>query len=96
MQVGPDAAPAGRRRTLLLHSGGAGAPPGDITIPYQELADGGPLGFARGSKDAATQKGQASQSRRQGETERQKARPGAAKTLRWRAERRHTFARRCD
>ena len=23
-----DAAPAGRRRTLLLHSGGAGAPPG--------------------------------------------------------------------
>jgi len=25
----------------------------------------------------------------------QEARPGAAKTLRWRAERRHTFARRC-
>ena len=31
-----------------------------------------------------------------GRTEGQKARPGAVTTLRWRAERRHTFARRCD
>src|SRR5450759_1494417 len=45
MQVGSDVAPAGRRRTLLLRSGGAGAPPGDTTIPCQELADGGPPGL---------------------------------------------------
>src|ERR1019366_9093835 len=31
-----------------------------------------------------------------GANARQKARPGAVWTLRWRAERRHTFARRCD
>src|SRR5450759_2389964 len=50
--------------------------------------------LARGSKDAATRKGQASQSRRQGETERQKARPGAVTTSRWSAERRARLARR--
>jgi hypothetical protein len=37
-----DAAPAGRRRTLLLHSGGAGVPPGGTMTPREELADGGP------------------------------------------------------
>ena len=37
----PDAVPAGRRRTLLLHPGGAGAPPGVTRDPCQELADGG-------------------------------------------------------
>src|ERR1019366_8376416 len=57
MQVGPDAAPAGRRRTLLLHSGGAGAPPGDITIPYQELADGGPLGLPEARKTRPPKRG---------------------------------------
>ena len=31
-----------------------------------------------------------------GRNARQKARPGAVWTLRWRAERRHTFARRCE
>ena len=37
-----DAAPARGRRTLLPLPGGAGAPPGDTTIPCEELADGGP------------------------------------------------------
>ena len=36
-----DAAPAGGRRTLLPHSGAAGAPPGGTTTPCEELADGG-------------------------------------------------------
>ena len=96
MQVGPDAAPAGRRRTLLLRSGGDGVPPGGTTTPREEFADGGPQGLPEARKAKPTQKGLAPQSRRQGETERQKARPGAVTTLRWRAERRHTFARRCD
>ncbi len=30
--------------------GGAGAPPGGTTTPCEELADGGPLRLARGSK----------------------------------------------
>src|ERR1017187_6165080 len=60
MQVGSDAAPAGRRRTLLPLPGGAGAPPGGTTTPCEELADSGPLRLARGSKDTAAQKGPAS------------------------------------
>ena len=40
----PDAAPAGGRRTLLPHPGGAGAPPGTTMSPCEELADGGRLG----------------------------------------------------
>src|SRR5512141_2017317 len=95
MLAGSDAAPAGRRRTLLLHPGGAGAPPGDTRIPCEELADGGPSRLARGSKDAATQKGPPSPGRRQGETVNRKARPGAVrKTPRWSAERRARLARR--
>jgi hypothetical protein len=35
----------GREGTLLLHSGGAGVPPGGTTTPREELADGGPLGL---------------------------------------------------
>ena len=58
--VEQDAAPAGRRRTLLLHPGGAGAPPGVTRDPCQELADGGPLRLARGSKGAVDPKGAAS------------------------------------
>src|SRR6185437_13925016 len=81
--------------TLLLHPGGAGAPPGDTRIPCEELADGGPLGLPEVRKERLTRKAPRASSRRQDETERQKARPGADKTLRWRAERRRTFARRC-
>ena len=54
-----DAAPAGGRRTLLPHSGGAGAPPGTTKSPCEELADGGPARLARGLESAVTQKGQA-------------------------------------
>ena len=39
-EVGPDAAPARGRRTLLPYPGGAGAPPGTTTSPCEELADG--------------------------------------------------------
>ena len=35
-----DAAPAGRRRTLLLLPGGAGAPPAGTMTCREELADG--------------------------------------------------------
>src|SRR5450631_4232304 len=96
MNVGTDAAPAGRRRTLLLHSGGAGVPPGGTTTPREELADGGPRGLPEALRARPPKRGRRFPSRRRGETERQKARPGAVTTLRWRAERRHTFARRCD
>src|SRR6185437_14638844 len=78
--------------TLLLHPGGAGAPPGDTRIPCEELADGGPLGLPEVRKERLTRKAPRASSRRQDETERQKARPGADKTLRWRAERRHVPA----
>src|ERR1017187_2452128 len=67
--------------------GGAGAPPGDITIPCQELADGGPLGLPEARKLRPPKRGRGSE-RRQGETVGQKARPGAVWTLRWSAERR--------
>ena len=40
-----------------LHSGGAGAPPGPTTGACQELADGGPLRFARGSEGAIDPEG---------------------------------------
>src|SRR5476651_1655037 len=96
MNVGTDSAPAGRRRTLLLHSGGAGVPPGGTTTPREELVDGGPRGLPEALRARPPKRGRRFPSRRQGETERQKARPGAVTTLRWRAERRHTFARRCD
>src|SRR5450759_1583259 len=96
MQVGSDAAPAGRRQTLLLHSGGAGVPPGGTTTPREELADGGPLGLPEVLRQGRPKGVSVERAARQGETVRQKARPGAAKTSRWRAERRHTFARRCD
>ena len=42
MLAGSDAAPASRRRTLLLLPGGAGVPPGGTMTPREELADGGP------------------------------------------------------
>jgi hypothetical protein len=35
----------GREGTLLALPGGAGAPPGDTTIPCEELADGSPQGL---------------------------------------------------
>src|SRR5487761_2013868 len=68
--------------------GGAGAPPGGTTTPCEELADGGPRGLPEVRKERLTQKAPRVSSRRQGETDRQKARPGAAKTPPWRAERR--------
>jgi hypothetical protein len=91
-----DAAPAGGRRTLLPHSGGAGVPPGGNTTPREELADGGPCGLPEARKAMPTQKGAEPQSRRQSQSGSQEARPGAVTTPGWRAERRHTFARRCD
>jgi len=42
-----DAAPAGRRRTLLLHPGGAGAPPAGTRTRCEELADEAGLGRLR-------------------------------------------------
>jgi hypothetical protein len=86
----------GREGTLLALPGGAGAPPGDTTIPCEELADGGPQGLPEVLRRGRPKGASVERARRQGETARQKARPGAAKTPRWRAERRHTFARRCD
>ena len=71
--------------------GGAGAPPGETTVPCQELADGGPPGLPEARRARPPKRGLAPQSRRQGETARQKARPGAVTTLRWRAERRHVL-----
>ena len=62
----------GREGTLLAHSGGAGAPPGDTTVPCQELADGGPLRLARGSEGTVDPKGAASfepEARRNGTSE---------------------------
>jgi hypothetical protein len=38
-----DVAPASGGKRISPRSGGAGAPPEDITIPCQGLADGGPL-----------------------------------------------------
>jgi hypothetical protein len=38
------AAPAGGGERCSPPSGGAGAPPGDTTVPCQELADGEPQG----------------------------------------------------
>ena len=78
------AAPAARA-AYPANSGGAGAPPGGITTPRQELADGEPQGRPR-------RKGQAAQKRPAPRAERgrngsPKARPGAGKTPRWRAER---------
>src|ERR1019366_777958 len=71
--------------------GGAGAPPGETTVPCQELADGGPPGLPEARRARPPKRGLAPQSRRQGETARQKARPGAVTTMRWRAERRHVL-----
>ena len=68
---------AGDERSPQL-PGGAGAPPGGTTTPCEELADGGPQGLPE-APDAAAQKGPRRKSRRQGETDRQKARPGAVR-----------------
>ena len=73
-----------------------GSARGHYDPPREELADGGPRGLPEALRAQPPKRGMRFPSRRQGETERQKARPGAVTTLRWRAERRHTFARRCD
>jgi hypothetical protein len=73
------AAPAGKRRTLLLHPGGAGAPPGDTMVPCQELADGMAARLARGSTGLGHPKGASPPSRKARRTVHRKARPGAAK-----------------
>jgi len=90
-----DAAPAGGRRTLLPLPGGAGAPPGGTMTPCEELADGGrkacprlerrghPKGIAASEPEAVRNGASESAARR-------------VWTSRWRAERRHIFARRCD
>jgi len=97
-RAGGDAAPAGRRRNAPPATRAApGPPPGGTTVPCQELADGGPVAACpRPWKESVDpERTPRASSRRQGKTGRQKARSGADKTLRWRAERRHTFARRC-
>jgi hypothetical protein len=95
MLAGSDAAPAGRRRTLLLHPGGAGAPPGDTTVPREELADGGPLRLARGPDQPRPPKRGLVSAPKAGQNAAPKARPGAGvKTPRWSAERRASFRQR--
>src|SRR5471030_2944849 len=69
-----DAAPAGRRRTLLLHSGGAGAPLGGTMTPREELADGGLLALPE-ARRCGYPKGAAPESRRRDEMERRKRGP---------------------
>jgi hypothetical protein len=55
-------------------SGGAGAPPGDTTIPRQELADGGLSGLPEIQR-CGCPKGAALESRRRDEAERRKRGP---------------------
>jgi hypothetical protein len=69
--------------------GGGGAPPGDTRIPCQELADGGPSGLPEVLRQGRPKGASVEGARGEAETERQKARPGAVWTSRWRAERRH-------
>jgi len=74
------------------------APPGDITIPCEELADGGPSRSARGLEGAVDPKGAASSGPEAEQDEKPKARSRRrrrmpqiarmAKVIRWRAERR--------
>ena len=52
-----DAAPAGRRRMLLLHSGGAGAPPAGTMTRREELADGRVARPVRGAKARLPKRG---------------------------------------
>ena len=75
--------------------GGAGLRPGTLGSPARSWLTAKPLDLPEARKLRPPKRGRGSE-RRQGETVGQKARPGAAKTPRWRAERRHTFARRCD
>jgi hypothetical protein len=86
----------GTRKQVYAVCANANCFAGDITIPCQELADGGPLGLPEVLRQGCPKGASVERAARQSETVRQKARPGAAKTPRWRAERRHTFARRCD
>src|ERR1700690_1215897 len=73
-----------------------GLRPGALRPPARSSLTAGREACPRFSEKAA-QKGPASREPQgKAETERQKARPGAVTTLRWRAERRHTFARGCD
>src|SRR5450755_3463473 len=74
MKVGSDAAPSGRRRTLLLLPGGAGVPPGGTMTPREELADGGPCSLPE-ARRCGCPKGAAPESRRRDETERRKRGP---------------------
>jgi hypothetical protein len=71
------AAPAGRRRTLLLHPGGAGAPPGDTTVPCKEQADGMAARLARGSTGLGHPKGASPPSQRQDERSTEKRGPAS-------------------
>src|ERR1035441_1943560 len=85
---------AGDERTPKL-PGGAGVPPGGTTTPRARSSLTAGRQACPRLEGAAAQKGPRprAEGSRSGT---QEARPGAVMTLRWRAERRHTFARRGD
>ena len=69
-----------------------GLRPGSLGTPARSWLTAGRQGLPEARKKRLTRKAPRASSQRQGETERQKARPGAVWTLRWRAERRHVPA----
>jgi hypothetical protein len=96
----PGAAPAGGGRNVPPAPGRRRAPPGGITTPCEELADGGPLRSAGRSEGAVDPKGAASSEPKAERDEMPKARTRRRRrTLQispdalsgWRAERRRTF-----
>ena len=72
-----------------------GLRPGALRPPARSSLTAGPLRPARGWKARLPKRGRAG-SAEGGAKRSPEARPGAVTTPRWRAERRHTFARRCD
>src|SRR6185437_13403978 len=68
-----------------------GLRPGTLGSPARSWLTAARCGLPEVRKKRLTRKAPRASSQRQGETERQKARPGAVWTLRWRAERRRTF-----
>ena len=82
----------GTRKQVYAVCANANCFAGGTTTPREELADGGPLGLPEVLRQGRPKGASVERAARQGETVRQKARPGAAKTLRWRAERRQASA----
>ena len=78
----------GRGETYPARSGGAGAPPGGTTTPFEELADGGPLACPRLEEQSPPKRGRRARAGGGAKRNVRKRGPAPIERRSWSAERR--------